>query len=47
MIGFPSKDTYKKYTKSEKRFYWGFAVFVLCMMLLMLAWKPYILPLLK
>jgi uncharacterized Fe-S cluster-containing radical SAM superfamily protein len=41
------KEAYKNYSPSEKRFYWGFVVVVACGATLALAWKPYILPLLK
>ncbi len=47
MAVFPNKDDYKKYSKSDKRVYWGFLVFCVCMILLTLAWKPYLLPLFK
>ena len=41
------KESYKKYSKSQKRFHWGFVVVNVCAASLLLAWKPYILPLLK
>jgi len=47
MATFANKEAYKNYSKSEKRFYWGFVVAVVCAASLLLAWKPYILPLLK
>ena len=42
-----NKDVYKKYSKSEKRFHWGFVIVSICIALLSLAWKPYILPFLQ
>lgn len=42
-----NKEDYKTYTKIEKRVYWALVVVVACGALLALAWKPYILPLLK
>jgi hypothetical protein len=41
------KGAYKKYSKSEKRVYWGFVIAVACGAALSLAWKPYIRPLLQ
>lgn len=42
-----NKEAYKNYSKSEKRFYWGFVIVAVCAAALLLAWKPYIAPLLK
>lgn len=47
MAALGNKEDYKKYSKSEKRFYWGFVVVNVCVASLLLAWKPYILPLLE
>jgi hypothetical protein len=47
MATFPNKESYKKYSKSEKRFYWGFVIAAVCAASLLLAWKPYVSPLLK
>lgn len=47
MVTFPNKEAYKKYSNSERRFYWGFLIVVIVAASLLLAWKPYILPLLK
>jgi hypothetical protein len=41
------KGAYEKYSKSEKRVYWGFVIAAVCGAALSLAWKPYIAPLLK
>lgn len=47
MVVAANKEDYKKYSKSEKRFYWGFVIAAVCAAALLLAWKPFILPLLK
>lgn len=47
MVMLPNKDDYAKYSKSEKRVYWGFVVFGVLAVLVLLAWKPLLSPLLK
>lgn len=47
MVVSVNKEDYKRYSKSEKRFYWGFLIVAVCAAALLLAWKPYVLPLLK
>jgi hypothetical protein len=47
MVASVNKEDYKRYSKSEKRFYWGFLIVGVCAASLLLSWKPYISPLLK
>ena len=42
-----NKEAFKKHSQSEKRFYWGFVIVAACAAALLLAWKPYISPLLE
>lgn len=47
MVMTGNKEAYEKSSKSEKRFHWWFLAVVVSAASLLLAWKPYILPLLK